>query len=218
VPDVVHRSSNPSRPAAQHAYAYIKERLLDGRLAGGVLLSENDLAHRLRVSRTPVRHAFARLEAEGLLELYPKRGALVVPISASEAENVLEVRLLLEPHCARLAADAGAAVIPELENAIYAQERALDSGTGFPEADRRFHCALVAASRNPLLVRQYDMLRDRHQRIAASTIARDPARVERFIAEHREITAAIGRGDRDGVAGLMSAHLQTAHELMRRRR
>ena len=53
----------------------------------------------------------------------------------------------------------------------------------------------MAAAGNALLTRQYDALRDRHQRIAATTIARDPSRIERFIAEHRELAAALERGD-----------------------
>jgi len=213
------RSSKPARPAAQRAYAQIKERLLDGRFAAGTLLSENDLAQRLGTSRTPVRHAFALLQGEGLLELYPKRGALVVPISASEVDDVLEVRLLLEPHCARRAVDAGAPLVAQLRAAVAEQERTLaDGGASFPQADRRFHRLLVTATENALLVRQYDMLRDRHQRIAASTIARDPTHVQRFIAEHHQITTAIERHDADAAGDLMTAHLQTAHELARRRR
>ena len=98
------------RSAAQLAYDYVKARLLDGRFAGGTLLSENEIAQRLDVSRTPVRQAFVQLEAEGLLELYPRRGALVVPISPSEAEDVLEARMLIEQHAARRAASAGAAL------------------------------------------------------------------------------------------------------------
>jgi DNA-binding GntR family transcriptional regulator len=215
--EVLDSPSGPARPAAQRAYAHIKARLLDGRFAGGTLLSENDIAQRLGVSRTPVRHAFALLQAEGLLELYPKRGALVVPVLPSEADDVLEVRLLLEPHCAWRASAAGAPLLATLREAIADQERTLVSGAGFPEADRRFHRALVAAVGNVLLLRQYDLLRDRHQRIAATTVARDPSRVERFIAEHREIAGAIERGDAEAAAELMRAHLQTAHELARRR-
>src|SRR5215207_3542230 len=89
------------RSASQQAYEYVKARLLDGRFPGGTLLSENELAQRLGVSRTPVRQAFVQLEAEELLELYPKRGALVVPISASEADDVLEARMLIEQHAVR---------------------------------------------------------------------------------------------------------------------
>src|SRR5919112_4053359 len=97
------------RPASQLAYEYVKARLLDGRFAGGTLLSENEIAQRLNVSRTPVRQAFVQLEAEGLLELYPRRGALVVPVWAAEIEDVFEARMLVEEHCARRAATAGAA-------------------------------------------------------------------------------------------------------------
>jgi DNA-binding GntR family transcriptional regulator len=207
------------RSAAQLAYDYVKARLLDGRFAGGTLLSENELAHRLDVSRTPVRQAFVQLEAEGLLELYPRRGALVVPISPSEAEDVLEARMLIEQHAARGAARAGAPLAAELRDHIADQEATLaNGGTGFAWPDRAFHRAIVEAGGNRLLTRQYDGLRDRHQRIAALTIARDPSRIERFIAEHRAITDALEAGDGDAAAALLGTHLQGAHELARRPR
>lgn len=205
------------RSAAQVAYDYVKARLLDGRFAGGTLLSENEIAHRLDVSRTPVRQAFVQLEAEGLLELYPRRGALVVPISASEAEDVLEARQLIEQHAARRAAGAGPALARALREQIAEQEASLaGDGVGFAWSDRAFHRAIVEAGGNQLLTRQYDALRDRHQRIAAVTIARDPSRIERFVAEHREIAAAFEAGDGDRAAELLGTHLQGAHELVRR--
>src|SRR4051812_23921876 len=102
--------SGPGPPgsgsAAARVYAHVKERLLDGTFPGGALLSENELSQQLGLSRTPVRQAFVQLEAEGLLELYPKRGALVVPVAASEIEDVFEARLLVEEHCARRGAAA----------------------------------------------------------------------------------------------------------------
>ena len=206
------------RSAAQLAYDYVKARLLDGRFAGGTLLSENEIAQRLDVSRTPVRQAFVQLEAEGLLELYPRRGALVVPISPSEAEDVLEARMLIEQHAARRAASAGPALAEALRGHIADQERALEDGAGFAWADRRFHHALVESAGNQLLTRQYAGLRDRHQRIAAATVAGDPARIGRFIAEHRAIVAALEAGDGDHAAELLGTHLQGAHELARRPR
>ena len=205
------------RSAAQVAYDYVKARLLDGRFAGGTLLSENEIAQRLDVSRTPVRQAFVQLEAEGLLELYPRRGALVVPISPSEAEDVLEARMLIEQHAARRAARAGPGLAEALREQIAEQEASLaGDGAGFAWSDRAFHRAIVEAAGNQLLTRQYDALRDRHQRIAAVTIARDPSRIERFVAEHREIAAAFEAGDGDRAAELLGTHLQGAHELVRR--
>jgi DNA-binding GntR family transcriptional regulator len=212
-----HELEPRGRSAAERAYDYVKERLLDGRFAGGTLLSENEIAQRLGLSRTPVRQAFVQLEGEELLELYPKRGALVVPISPSEAEDVLEARLLIEQHCARRAAlNGGPTLAAELAETIAAQEAALASGSGFAWADRQFHRAIVVAAGNKLLTRQYDALRDRHQRIAATTIARDPTRIARFIAEHRELAAALERGDADSAVAVTAAHLHSAHELARR--
>ncbi len=205
------------RSAAERAYDYVKARLLDGRFPGGTLLSENDIASRLGVSRTPVRQSFVQLEAEELLELYPKRGALVVPISAREADDVLEARLLIEQHAVRRV-EPHAALLDELRAAIAEQEATIDDDAkGFGFADRRFHHAIVEAAGNALLTRQYEQLRDRHQRIAATAVVSDPARWGRFISEHRAILAALEAGDSDAAAELMGAHLQGAHEIARRR-
>src|SRR5215208_3497719 len=149
-----HELEPRGRTAGERAYDYVKERLLDGRFAGGTLLSENEIAQRLGLSRTPVRQAFVQLEAEELLELYPKRGALVVPISPSEADDVLEARMLIEQHAARRAATAGPALAEALRGHIADQERALEDGAGFAWADRRFHHALVESAGNQLLTRQ----------------------------------------------------------------
>lgn len=85
-------------PAAERVYAYVKKGVLDRSYEGGTLLTEGDLAGAVGVSRTPVREALLRLEAEGLLKLYPKKGALVLPVSAQEITDVVETRLLVEQH------------------------------------------------------------------------------------------------------------------------
>lgn len=210
-------SSGPGS-SARRAYAFVKERLLDGRYASGSLLSENDLARQLGVSRTPVRQAFLQLEAEELLELYPRRGALVRPVSPSEADDVLEARLLIETHCARRVAADGAALAGALRASIAEQERALPvGGTGLIIADREFHRKIVAANGNEILLHQYDGLRDRQQRILATRIANDKIRATRFIAEHRQIADALERGDSNTAADLVAAHLRRAYERTRRR-
>ena len=68
-------------PAAERAYDHLKRRIIDDDIDDSEMLSEAALAAELGMSRTPVREAFLRLEVEGFLKLYPKRGALVVPIS-----------------------------------------------------------------------------------------------------------------------------------------
>ena len=205
--------------AAAAAYEVAKARLLDGTYAPGSLLSENELARELGISRTPVREAFLALEAEDLIELYPRRGALVKPIAPSEADDVLEARLLIETHCAgRVAGDER--LVDQLRDLIDEQEltQRLDDGPPFVIVDREFHRQIVDANGNPLLTRHYDALRDRQQRFAISAVARDPARIARFITEHAAITDAIAGGDGALAAERTAAHLRGAHELSRRPR
>jgi DNA-binding GntR family transcriptional regulator len=205
--------------AAARAYEYVKERLLDGRFAGGTLLSENEIARELGLSRTPVRHAFVELQGEELLDLYPRRGAVVRPISASEAEEILEARLLIETHCAVRDCDDGPRVARALEPSLAQQEAALPGDAlAFSAADREFHHTIVAANGNSFLTRQYDSLRDRQQRIAATAVSRDPALAQEFLIGHRALAAAIEQQDRELAAEWVAAHLQSTRGLIRRQR
>jgi DNA-binding GntR family transcriptional regulator len=106
-----------------------------------------------------------------------------------------------------------------LKEVLDAQESALVVGEpDFATLDRTFHRIIVAAAGNQFLTRQYDALRDRHRRLTATTVAQDPTRIARFVAEHREIAAAVERGDGDAAAELSARHLYSAHELARRPR
>jgi DNA-binding GntR family transcriptional regulator len=103
---------------------------------------------------------------------------------------------------------AGPTLAAALRQAIADQERTLlDAGLGFSKVDRAFRRAIVAAKGNAILLRQYDAPRDRQQRISVTTVGHDPARIGRFIAEHREIAAALERGDGDEAAVLIDCHL-----------
>src|SRR6201994_5001195 len=102
-----------SESAADRVYRWLRGRILDGTFPGGRLLSEGEVADAVEVSRTPVREAFLQLAAEDMLELYPKRGALVVAVNAPELPEGLVARSLIEPWPVRLLAarpDRAAAV------------------------------------------------------------------------------------------------------------
>src|ERR1051325_9098135 len=92
------KPSGQQPPAADRVYAHVKKGVLERRYEGGTLLTEGELAEAVGVSRTPVREALLRLEVEGLLRLYPKKGALVLPVSAQEIADVVETRQLGEGH------------------------------------------------------------------------------------------------------------------------
>src|SRR6478609_3711227 len=152
--------------ASERAYRHVKDRILDGSLPGGELISEGEIAEALGMSRTPVRAAFGQLEAEGLLRLYPKRGALVVPVSASETEAVMETRWVIERYAIERIIERPGDVAAALAESVAAQADL--EIPEFIEADRAFHRTLVAGTNNQILLSLYDSLRDRQRRMAAA--------------------------------------------------
>jgi DNA-binding GntR family transcriptional regulator len=200
--------------ASERAYRHVKERILEGTLPGGELISEGEIAEALGMSRTPVRAAFTQLESEGLLRLYPKRGALVVPVSAEEMEAVLETRWVIERYAIEQAiADPGD--LPErLERSADRQLRL--TGAAWAEADRQFHRALVASTGNAILLSLYDSLRDRQRRMGRAG-ARSAERMSRTVVEHRELAAAIAAGDGERAVAILRGHLDSALASLRGR-
>lgn len=197
-------------PASDRAYAFAKERILDGRFAGGDLISEGDIATGVGLSRTPVREAFLRLESEGLLRLYPKRGALVVPVSVAEVESVMETRLLVERFAVEKVIRRGVDLGGELDDAIDQQAALAAQGLEreFVEADREFHRLVVAAAGNDILVQLHDSLRDRQSRMGLAALARDEHRTRQILDEHRALAAAVGAHDADLARTIVDRHLQ----------
>ena len=195
--------------AKERAYAYTKQRVLDSRFPGGAMLSEGEVADALAMSRTPVREAFIQLESEGLLRLYPKRGALVVPVSSAEVMGVIEGRSLIEQFAVKKVIEHAIDVSEALDASIGEQEELAASrdAEGFVEADREFHRIILVATGNPVLVGFYDSLRDRQRRMIALSLSRDPHRTRDVIAQHRELALAIAARDAPAAHDVLERHL-----------
>ena len=141
----------------------LRELILNGSLAAGRRVSEPALADRLKVSRTPVRAALARLAEEGLLEVQPQGGYVVASISEAEVRVAIEVRGVLEGLAAGLAARRGAsgAGLAELRDSVRAIDAIL-TPAGLPRErfedyvllNERVHAAIVALADSPVLKRQ----------------------------------------------------------------
>ncbi len=205
--------------AADRVYQHVRAGILTRRLADNDLLAEGRIADETGVSRTPVREALLRLEAEGMVRLLPKRGALVLPVSAQEWRDVLSTRELVETHCVRMAIEAGRApmLIASLSKALEDLRAAASAGdlTAYVFADREFHAAIVAAAGNSILSRLYGSLRDRQLRMGTANLLAeggfaDPARLARTIADHEGIADAIAREDAAHAVTLTIEHLATA--------
>jgi DNA-binding GntR family transcriptional regulator len=204
-------------PAAERVYTHVKEAVLDRRYEGGILLNEGELAEAVGVSRTPVREALLRLEAEGLLKLYPKKGALVLPVSAQEIADVVETRLLVELHAVTKVVPAPAGVIARLEELLEEQRGHQATGdlAAFASADRRFHAEIVRASGNRILANLYDQLRDRQLRMGVAVLNAEPGRIAKSIAEHTEILDALRESDARSASELVGRHVSWVNFLAR---
>ncbi|MFF8968855.1 GntR family transcriptional regulator [Streptomyces sp. NPDC014995] len=196
-------------PAADRVYAHVKQGVLDRRYEGGTLLTEGELAEAVGVSRTPVREALLRLEVEGLIKLYPKKGALVLPVSAQEIKDVVETRLLVEEHAARKAVPAPPGLIERLEELLAQQKAQAAAGdlAGAAVTDRCFHAEIVRSGGNEILSRLYDQLRDRQLRMGVAVLHSHPDRIAKTLVEHEEILEALRSGDAETAVGLVHRHV-----------
>lgn len=205
-------------PSAQLVYETTKEQILSGELPGGTLLSENEVARQLGVSRTPAREAFVRLESEGLLALQPRRGAVVVPVPLSEAVDVLEVREALEVAAVRrLSRRPGRSSLLDparrelVEQATHAATPDLHA---FALSDHRFHRAIVDAAGNAVASRFYASLGDRHRRMTAQSVGTDLDRLGQLLTEHRGLLGRVEDGDTEAFATALRIHFETTHRVL----
>jgi DNA-binding GntR family transcriptional regulator len=202
------------RSASEEAYVTVKELIVTGELPGGELISEGDIATRMGMSRTPVREAFLRLQAEGWMRLFPKRGALVVPIAADEAEHVVSARRMIEAGSVKaMTAQARTELADALDRNLALQRETAASGTAtaFSAIDADFHQSIVNASGNPLLDTFYCGLRERQRRMTIDSLARDPGQIAGIIDDHDRLVGLIRAGDADGFDIAVDRHMRRVH-------
>ncbi len=209
------KTAGGGRPAAKdRALEFVKSQVLTGAFPGGELISEGEVAAALGMSRTPVREAFLRLEAEGLLRLYPQRGALVVPVSSEEARAVIEARLVLERFAVTRVIAGGPATCASVYRRLCAkidQQRdaaAAQDWLAFVEGDRAYHDVTMQESGNSILSTFYSSLRDRQMRMIGQSLMQDQQRMATILDEHRVIAEALRDGDIQRTLEAVQSHLE----------
>ena len=195
--------------ATDHVLDELRTAILDGRLAEGATLRQEDLAERLGVSRMPVREAIRRLHAEGLVEVLPSRRVRVAALSRAEIEDIYDMRAVLEPLAVRLAVPRMTRA--RLRDAAYALEAADDEQDAdtFGVRNAAFHLALMNPCERPRLLAEVASLldlSDRYQRAAL----RDPEHNARVREEHAALLAAARAGDAVLAADLTERHVRQA--------
>lgn len=200
-----------SRDLGQEAYARIREAIRAGALAPGERLTETDLAARFGVSRTPVRQAIARLEAEGLVTHEPRRGLAVTRPDHQQVVELYVMREVLEGAAARLAAQhASETEIAAMAEIVEQEPACFGDGEALAQVNQRLHGLLYLAAHNRYLLRSLEQLAATMSLLP--TLLTRGGRAEQAHAEHRAILEAIIRRDGDAAEAAARAHARAAQK------
>ncbi|MFJ9589296.1 GntR family transcriptional regulator [Streptomyces acidicola] len=200
----------------EKAYSYLKDTVLTDPEMQGAFLSEQEIADRIGVSRTPIREALLMLAAEDLVELVPKRGARVSPLTGREIRELMELRGIVERYAAQQLVTTGRAPVQELRSLLERQDELTGPGQAreFIAVDHQFHAALVSAVGNALLDRHYEGLRSRQVRAGVVAVFNQQGRQEAVLKEHRAIVDALAAGDAGQACAAIDHHLQSTLKVL----
>lgn len=197
---------------SEQAYRHIREAIRSGQYKPGDRLREVDLAAELGLSRTPVRQAFARLEASGLIVNDPVRGFVVTTLSFAAINELYYMREVLEGTAARLAAQHASEV--ELSILIELNDQykaAVGNDTLVKELNRQFHDMLCQCSHNRYLLGTIASLYDSLSLLGGSVLNQGNRARETF-AEHEAVIDAIRRRDPDTAERTIREHIRRSQQ------
>jgi DNA-binding GntR family transcriptional regulator len=207
--DVGERAPKRAPSLADQAYEALKRWVVTGDLAAGVPLSENDLARRFSISRSPLREAVRRLQDEGLLEPSGPRGFSVPPLSVELVRDVYGVRRALETAAAETAVAIPAAEITRMRERLDDQVARVRQGdlAPFNDNDFAFHDLFVAHCGNRLLISHLHRLRGNLARII-NYAGQFQAHTEASCEEHLAIMAAMEAGSTAELRHTVDVHIR----------
>ena len=193
-------------------YERLEEEILTGQLTTESSLTEISLSKRLGVSRTPVRGALHRLAEEGLVEIIPNKGAVVLGVNIKDLIDIYHIRMRLEGLSSSIAAkriskDELNKLIETVELAeFYVSKKDTEH---LKELDTVFHSIIYKASGNRLLSKTLSELHRKIKRYRKLSLSVE-TRVESMVEEHREILNAIINGDSELADKLTAVHIEKA--------
>jgi len=197
-----------ARSQSEEAYARILERIVSLEMAPGSVVNEARLREELKIGRTPIREALQRLARENLVRSIPHRGTFVTDVNITDLARITEVRVVIESHAARLAAEKLAAadrgamreLLGLLHRGYVTDQRDL------MQLDRRVHRTIYRAARNPFLEGTLERYFNLSLRLWYLVIDRE-VRLREAVDEHVELLQAILAGDGDRAEDIMRRHV-----------
>ncbi|KAB7616352.1 GntR family transcriptional regulator [Amylibacter sp. SFDW26] len=207
----------PFKSNTRRAVHDLRELIFSGELEAGSDHLESELAERLSMSRTPVREATLMLEAQGLLEVRPRKGVRILALSADDMDEIYEVLTELESLAAALAADAQyckkdlntlAKSIDDMEVAVTNEDR-----VAWAKADGDFHHELVRLSKNSRIMAIVSNFNDQVRRARMTTLHIRPL-PKKSNEEHRALFEAIVSGDAKAARDIHWNHRTSARKML----
>jgi len=195
------------RDLKSKVYKIIKEGIIHRKFLPGTQLKESDLVRKLGVSRTPIREALNQLSKEGIIEIFPRKGAFVKNCTKEEVIEILILREVLEGVAARLATlQMSDGLVKRLETLF--KDYRKDS-IDYAQADEQFHSDIIQASGSTRLVGLVNNLTDSLQMLDMRAVSfRYPERIKESLAEHLKIIDAFRARDAVMAEKLTREHFQ----------
>ncbi|MBI5968840.1 MAG: GntR family transcriptional regulator [Deltaproteobacteria bacterium] len=196
------------------AYQEMKRIILKRQIPPGGKLNEGELAKTLGISRTPVREAINRLEKEGLVEIFPQRGAFVVQFSEKDVYELFLIRENLEGLAAYLAAaKMNERHQAKLNSCVQGFEEPFseEDTRRYAREDFKFHQTIVAISEARRLINLISTLHDHIRMFRLTTIGLS-GRMKASLAEHRQILAALEKRDPEESEQRMRQHIRNVRD------
>ena len=212
--------SRPVTPAipllTDRAYERIRHDIITCALAPGTEISEPQLCAQFRLGKAPVRMALIRLAHDGLVRAFPRRGYMVTPVTVKDIHDVFELRLMLEPAAARMAAGAvdtqHLRSLDEVCRAGY-QSNDIRSITRFLDANKAFHVTIARATGNTRLAGAIEHLLDEMTRLLHLGLGLRN-RSQEMQQEHRTMLKALARGDGETAERISREEIEAARNMV----
>lgn len=199
------------------AFDQIKQEIILCDLKPGSEVTESQLSEHLNLGKAPIRAALARLSQQGLVRPMHRRGYVIAPITIRDVNNIFQLRLLLEPPAARLAAENGVDAeklrrLNELCSKEYPDD-SKENTIAFLHANHEFHITIARASSNERLAKMIGQLLEDMERLfhfGLSLTNRTPQMKQ----EHRLLLDALARGDGEVAEGISAEQIRSAREMV----
>jgi DNA-binding GntR family transcriptional regulator len=200
----------------ERAYERVRRDIISCAIAPGSEISESQLSTQYRLGKASVRVALTRLSHDGLVRAVPRRGYLVTPVTLKDIHDVFELRLMLEPAAARMA--AGKVSTRELKTYDDICREGYEPGDArstarFLEANKAFHVAIAEATGNARLAAAIEQLLDEMTRLLHLGLGLRKGS-QATLYEHKTLVKALSRGDGEAAEHICREQIGEARNMV----